>query len=230
MRSNGVVGGLRPVWLLSCSILAVITFLPSASNAEMIGDHLWNLRENSEGFFGSNVPYVRPWRTTVDDGWGEFVGPAPYGLDFGWGLTGTTGNSLDGSLLLDRGVDLQFSVWTFLYVPTPTTISLSGQGDCVPRWFLNYAFDSPQQFPLGGAATINLSAGWNRLDITGYNQVSDFLFESSALATQVAIMNTSPVPEPCTIHALTLLLAAGGLVCSIRNWRVLAGFCRSRLG
>jgi len=222
MCRNCVIGGLRSC-LLSCWVLTVIAFLSSATNAEMIGDHLWNLRENSQDFFHDNVPYVRPWETTVDDGYGMFIGPPPYGGSFPWGPPTTTGNSVDGSLLLDRGIDHQFSVWTFLYVPTPTTISLSGQGDCVPRWFLNYVFNSPQQFPTGGAASINLNAGWNRLDITGYNQNTDFLFESGPLAGQVGIMNSSPVPEPSTTYGVLVVAAIGSVALLIRKRRASLG-------
>ena len=213
-------GGL--VWLIrrcrtALALLAVLPCLISIANAETIGNHLWNLRENSESFFGANVPYVRPWRGAYDDGWGIFVGPPPYGGPFLWETNSTTGNALDGSLSINRGADHQFHAWTYLYVSTAESISLSGQGDCVPRWFLNYAFDSPQQFPLGGAASINLSAGWNRLDITGYNQISDFLFESGPLASQVNIMNTAPVPEPSTICAIVSMLATGRLFLVIRR-------------
>jgi hypothetical protein len=137
--------------------------------------------------------------------------------DFPWITSSTTGNPADGSLSIARGVDHQFDAWTYLYVPMPTTVSLTGDGDCVPRWFLNYQFDSPHEFPLGSPASINLSAGWNRLDITGYNQNRGFLFESGALVGQVSIMNTSPVPEPSSICALVSLLASGSFVLLIRR-------------
>jgi hypothetical protein len=97
-------------------------------------------------------------------------------------------------------------------VSAPKTISLIGQGECVPRWFLNYAFDSPQEFPVGSPASLSLIAGWNRLDITGYNQNTDFLFETSPLVSQVAIMNTLPVPEPSSICTLFSLVAGASLV------------------
>jgi hypothetical protein len=189
--------------LVSCSALAIIAFLPSASRGQAIGNNLWNLRENTQYFFDNNTAWVRPWETTVDDGWGEFRGGEDY--NFAWGTSSTTGNPLDGSLSLGRGVDHQFDAWAYLYVPTPTTISLEGDGDCVPCWFLNYAFDSPQQFPLGVPASISLSAGWNRLDITGYSQSDGFLFTTDALASQVEVMNTSimSVPEPSTLALLT---------------------------
>ena len=176
--------------------MALVALSTLSAYADIVGNNLWSLRENADDKFHDNVPYVRPWRTTVDDGWGEFVGPPPYGGYFPWGATGTIGNPADGSLSIDRGADHQFDAWTYLYVPTARTVSLFGQGDCVPRWFLNGAFGAPQQFPLSSPASINLVAGWNRLDITGYNQNSSFLFETDALASQVQIMNTS---VPATI-------------------------------
>ena len=186
---------------------------------ETIGNHLWNLRENYQYFFDNNVPYVRPWEGSTDDGWGMFVGPPPYGGPFHWDTFSTTGNALDGSLSIDRGVDHQFDAWTFLYVSAPKTVSLTGDGDCVPRWFLNYQFDSPHEFVVGDPTDISLAAGWNRLDVTGYNQNAGFLFTTDALAGQVAIMNTSPVPEPSAFCALVALLTTGGLLHLIRRRR-----------
>jgi hypothetical protein len=192
------------------ALVAVLPCLASFARAETLGNHLWNLRQNGQYFFDNNDSWVRPWEFNQDDGYGEFQGG--HQGSFPWGNTSTAGNSADGSLSLIRGVDTQFDAWTYLYVPTPATISLTGQGDCVPCWFLNYQFDSPQQFPLGDSASINLSAGWNRLDITGYNQSDGFSFESGALASQVSVMNTSPVPEPSTISGLTSLLVTGVLL------------------
>ena len=203
-------------WVL-WTALTIVVFPASLCRAETIGNNLWNMRENPQDFFHDNVPYIRPWRGAYDDGWGMFVGPAPYGGPFPWVTSSTTGNPVDGSLSLVRGVDTQFHVWTYLYVSTPTIVPLAGDGDCVPRWFLNYAFDSPQQFPLGTPASINLAAGWNRLDITGYNQNAGFQFESGALASQVSIMNSSPVPEPSTICAIVSMLATGSAVLLIRR-------------
>jgi len=203
------------VYIASIAVLTAV-FLPSASKAETMGDHLWNLQENPEDFFHDNDSWVRPWRFNQDDGYGMFQGG--HQGSFHWDTYSTAGNALDGSLSIARGVDHQFDAWTFLYVPTPTTLLLTGDGDCVPRWFLNYVFDSPQQFPLGTPASINLAAGWNRLDITGYNQNRGFLFVSSALVGQVAIMNTSPVPEPSTI-ALMLPMLAAGIIGFLRSGR-----------
>jgi hypothetical protein len=206
------------------ALIAVLPCLTSVADAQALGNHLWNLRENTQPFFDNNVPYVSPWEGAYgkfyDDGYGMFVGPPPYDGDFLWGNASTTGNSADGSLSLIRGVDTQFDAWTYLYVPTPTTISLTGDGDCVPTWFLNYQFGSPQQFPLGDPASINLSAGWNRLDITGYNQSDGFSFESGALASQVGSMNTLPVPEPSTISALASFLMVGASVWLIRRGKL----------
>jgi len=201
------------------ALVAVVVLLPSVASAETMGDHLWNVRENHEGFFDNNDSWVRPWRSSTEDGWGEFQGG--HSGYFQWTPMGTTGNPLDGSLSLNRGIDTQFDAWTYLYVPMATTVSLTGDGDCVPRWFLNYQFDSPldspHEFVVGDPTDISLSAGWNRLDITGYSQDAGFLFTTDALASQVSIMNTSPVPEPSTICALASLLATGGVVFLVRH-------------
>ena len=175
------------------------------------------MRENPQDFFATSDSWVRSWATGsgYETGWGEFRGG--HILQFHWGPTGTVGNPSDGSLSLDRGENIQFHVWTFLYVSAPGTIFLTGESDCVPRWFLNLAFKSPQEFPFGSPASIDLIADWSRLDITGYDQNRGFLFESSALAGQVAIMNTSPLPEPSTFRILGVFLAASGAVVLARR-------------
>jgi hypothetical protein len=189
--------------------MGMAVLLPVAAMANTLGDRLWNYRENAEDFFGANDSWVRPWETIVDDGYGMFQGG--HNGYFLWHAMGVTGNSLDGSLSLDRPRDHQFHVWTYLYAPTARTISLDGTGDCVPRWFLNYAFDSPRTFPDGAPATISLVAGWNRLDITGYNQYDSFIFDSGPLANQVSIMNTLPVPEPSVLAMVVAISCLGGV-------------------
>jgi hypothetical protein len=200
-----------------CTVVLSVLVIPSVSFADTLGNHLWNYRENAEDFFGANDSWVRPWRTIVDDGEGRFVGG--HNGDFVWDPIGAVGNPLDGSLSLDRPRDHQFHVWTYVYVPTPKSILLDGAGDCVPRWFLNLNFDSPQIFPDGAPATINLLAGWNRLDITGYNQYDPFTFDSGPLASQVDMMNSSIyiASEPSTICSLCVLSLVGGIAVIMRR-------------
>jgi hypothetical protein len=213
----------RIAFILAAAVAACLMVADSPVMASS-GDHLWNLRENHQVFFADNDSWVRPWQSGYgyDTGWGSFVGG--HNGYFLWDPMGAAGNSIDGSLSLNRGVSTQFHLWTYLYVSVPKTISLTGEGDCVPRWFLNYQFDSPHEFIVGDPTDIGLSAGWNRLDITGYNQNSGFLFESSPLASQVSIMNTLPVPEPSTL----IVAIASILVVSALKW--LARQCNRRLG
>jgi PKD repeat protein len=69
----------------------------------------------------------------------------------------------------------------------------------VPRLFLNYAFDAPMHFPAG----LSLSSGWNRIDISGYNQNDSYTFNCGALANLVDVMNTTEIAlnQPPTADA-----------------------------
>ena len=131
MCGNAVLRGIRAVCLVAFACLAVSDGISAPAFGEMIGNNLWNLREDNESFFGANDSWVRPWRGSVDDGWGMFQGGHQF--DFLWVTSSTAGNPADGNLSIARGVDHQFDAWTYLYVPTPTTLSLTGDGDCVPR-------------------------------------------------------------------------------------------------
>lgn len=173
--------------MLAAVAFGLIVVLAVSSSAQLdTGDHLWNFRENADDRFHSNEAWLRPWRYDTDDGWGRWVGGYSYHLK--WGPVSTTGNP-DGSLTISRGRDHQFHAWTHVYVEAGKTITLTGSGDCVGRVFLNHAFDSPIHFP----ATLNLSSGWNRIDITAYNQNSGYTFTCGALAALVDIMNSSQI-------------------------------------
>jgi hypothetical protein len=172
-------------WVILTLLLALV--LCQVSWAQ--GDNLWNIRENSDDRFHDNEPWLRPWRSSVDDGWGRWVGYWSYELQ--WGGVSTTGSST-GAFSISRPRDHQFHAWTYVRVETAQTISLSGSGDCDPRAFVNYAFDSPIGFPAG----LNLNAGWNRIDITGYNQNDFYYFTCGSLANLVDIMNSSEILPP----------------------------------
>ena len=177
-------------------ILAVLGFVFLTSEAQPAraqppsGDNLWNFRQNADDRFHSNEAWLRPWRGSSDDGWGCWVGG--YSYELAWGDQSTVGSS-DGSLTISRDRDYQFHVWTYVYVAVGKTITFNGGGDCVPRVFLNRAFDAPMEFP----ASLTLAGGWNRIDMTGYNQNSGYTFTCSGLAALVDIMS-STLPPPNT--------------------------------
>ncbi len=182
---SGLLPITRPVVLLLSSLL--LPMVPEASPLVLAqtqkGDHYWNLRENNGDRFNSNDAWLRPWRYDYDDGWGRWVGAGDYELQ--WGSVVSYGYS-DGSFTIMRDADRHFHAWTYVYMESAKTITYNASGDCVPRIFLNYAFDSPLQFP----ATLSLHAGWNRLDMTGYNQVSGFTFHCDGLVNLVDIMHS----------------------------------------
>jgi PKD repeat protein len=167
-------------------VLLILTSSQLSLADPFTGDHLWNLRENADDRFHSNEAWLRPWRYNYDDGWGRWVGNYSYHLQ--WGSTSTIGNS-DGSFTVSRSRDHQFHAWTYAYCQNAKTIQLSGGGDCVPRVFLNLLFDAPMQFP----ASLSLASGWNRIDITGYNQNDSYTFNCGALANLVDLMNTTEI-------------------------------------
>ena len=178
-------GGSNLNWVILTLLLALA--LCQVSWAQ--GNNLWNIRENADDRFPENTPWLRPWRTSYDDGWGRWVGYWSYELQ--WGPVSTTGSS-SGALSISRSRDHQFHAWTNVYVADAKTITLSGGGDCVPRVFLNYGFDSPMGFP----ASLNLNSGWNRIDITGYNQNDSYSFTCGSLANLVDIMNSNEMLPP----------------------------------
>jgi len=105
--------------------------------------------------------------------------------------------------------DRQWRAWTYVYVDAGKDITFSGGGDCVPKIFLDGAFDSP----MGFGQTIYLGPGWHRIDYTGYNQNSGFSFSSGSL--DVKVIDSQATPEPITIA----LLATAGLLVLPRTTR-----------
>jgi hypothetical protein len=172
--------------ILGWTILSLFLALAFCQVSWAQGDNLWNIRENGDDRFHDNEPWLRPWRYDYDDGWGRWVGYWSY--EVLWGPVSTVGNS-DGSFSISRSRDTQFHVWTYVRVETDQTISLYGDGDCVPRAFVNYAFDSPIGF-VAYHASLALNSGWNRIDITGYNQNEGYGFTCGALAELVDAMNS----------------------------------------
>ena len=175
-------GGSNFNWVILTLLLALV--LCEVSWAQ--GDNLWNIRENADDRFHDNTPWLRPWQYDYDNGVGQWIGYWSYEVP--WGPVSTIGGS-DGSFSIGRSRDHQFHVWTYVRVETNQSISLYGNGDCVPRAFVNYEFNNPEEYP-GSHADLHLISGWNRIDITGYNQNDSYTFTCGALADLVDIMNS----------------------------------------
>jgi hypothetical protein len=168
-------------------------------------DNLWNIRVNAEDFFHSNEAWVRPWRGSTDDGWGQFRGG--YGYEFQWHHgpyaqpSGSVSSTLSwtingqGKLKVAGTRDHQWHAWTYVYVSAPKTLEIpfaKGNGTCVPRFFVNEDFDTPYQYIDKTYVTLHLVAGWNRIDISGYNQNDNFNFDLNYnLAKNVDRMNST---------------------------------------
>jgi thermitase len=172
------------------------TWTPTPTPTPPSRDNLWNIRTNGDDRFHSNEAWLRPWRYDYEDGWGRWVGN--YGYELQWGPIYTQGSGNlgsfswntgpYGSLSLSGNRDIQWHAWTYVYVSGNKNVTLQGGGDCVPRVFLNQAFDSPIEFP----ANLSLSVGWNRIDMTGYNQNQGYSFTMDTdLANLVDQMNST---------------------------------------
>ncbi|MDD2666820.1 MAG: PKD domain-containing protein [Methanocellales archaeon] len=170
-------------------------------------DNLWNIRYNADDRFHDNEPWLRPWRHDYEDGWGRWVGEWSYEVPWSQNYTqssGSVGNLNwdtlgNGNLHISASKDHQWHAWTYVYVSSPKNITIPASGDCVPRCFLNYAFDSPHTFP----ATLHLETGWNRIDLTGYNQNSGYSFDLNYnLTTNVDIMSSSQRDSPFIIGTI----------------------------
>jgi hypothetical protein len=184
------------VVLLAVGVLLSVLGAHPARAQSLTGDHRWNFRQDADDRFHANEAWVQPGRYNYDDGWGRWCGGYEYEIP--WGSTGAIGNT-NGSFTISRDRDHQFHAWTFVRVAGPKDIVFNGSGDCVPRAFLNTNFDLPLEFP----ATLHLVDGWNRIDISGYNQNSGYTFSCDALAGLVDVMdsaqvdpNRPPVAEP----------------------------------
>ena len=177
-------------------------FVAEVMTCEVIhgGNNLWNIRHNGDDRFHSNEAWLRPWVYDYDNGWGRWVGGYTY--EFQWyngpytqssGSLGGFSWTIDstGNLEIVGAKDNQWHVWTYVYVDTPKVLTITGTADAVLSYFLNYAFDNR----IEGPANLNLISGWNRIDITGYNQNDSYSFNLNyALANNVDKMNSEPLP------------------------------------
>ncbi|MBI5115223.1 choice-of-anchor J domain-containing protein [Candidatus Poribacteria bacterium] len=159
-------------------------------------NNTWVIRYNADDRFNSNESWLRPWRGDFWEETGRWVGFYSYEVPWtslgAWqsgsiaGFSWSTGSNGEITITSDR--DYQFWIYIWAYVREAKTVTLQGGGDCVPRCFLNFSFDSPIQFP----ATLNLIAGWNRIDITGYNQNQGYTFQiTTPLGREVDVINST---------------------------------------
>jgi hypothetical protein len=172
-----------------CTVVLVAV---TALGQQPLGDTSWNFRANGDDRFDSNEAWVRPW----ESGRPQPPWPAPSGAPSGvwvgnysytipWaGVSKRAG----GSFNYGASRDHQFHAWTYLYVKEAKTITLSGGGDCVPSAFLNGDFDNRRD---GWNQNLALNAGWNRVDLTGYNQNDSYNAATNDLAALADYMDSS---------------------------------------
>lgn len=151
------------------------------------GNHSYLLRENTDDRFHSNESIVIPWRNNnAFDGYGRFQGNHSY--EIRWSSPTMVGDGFTHN----RPRDHQFYASTWIYLDNSRSIHVSGNGDAVPRYFIDTNFGS--DLPLN--STVNLSAGWHQLHVTGYNQNSGYSYTMGNLASKVDIMNSEMVATP----------------------------------
>ena len=203
-------------YILVICIAFLVFSLIGMVNAEdpipINADHLWNVRLDPGDYFDSNEYWLRPWRTSIDDGYGQMVaitgyGYTPFDIYYDTGPlvqssinTGTVSwtTSPGGDFSVQYAQDHQIHAWTYLYVNEATTIVLPAYnaGGGVPRLFLNYDFDTPLD-RTSGDVVLNLHPGINRLDFTVYDQNEGHAYHLGLdLANSVEWMNSDPNGAP----------------------------------
>ena len=179
-------------------VWGLLITLPFTLSLSSFADNLWSFRWNGDDRFHDNEPWLRPWDGN-NEAQGRWVGRWTYAVPWSQTYLQSSGSangiswSIDarGNLTVSADRDRQWHAWTYVYAGEPRVITIPAGGDCVPRCVLNYDFDHPLSFPV----TLNLQAGWNRIDITGYNQNSGYTFNLNyALADNVDIMSGSDFP------------------------------------
>lgn len=174
----------------------------STALAVPLGDLLWNIRTEHKDYFHSNEATVRPWATNVDNGQGQFEGNYSYIIN--WSPPTTTGNG-SGGFNLGGQRDLQFSAWTFVFLKEPGQISLVVDGDCVPVAYADFPTNTTYGLPYNPAYSPTLSAGWHRIDVTGYNQNDGYNFVANL--SGVDVINSTIIPEPAAAAPFLLVTA-----------------------
>lgn len=189
-----------------------------ADNELPLGDNQWNVRAVGLDAFHSNEFDIRPWRSGQPQApWVDWAanGTEQNGGWFGrgenlvWRNPGSVGafsvsqNSSTGRLEIHGDRDHQWWAWTYVYVEEPTTVSLNMDCDCRPNFYIDGNFDSRR----GRSLSVELAAGWHRIDITGYNQNNGYRGIVTGLAGQVDIMDSVPtyVPNPNAAPTITTI-------------------------
>ncbi|MBI2885553.1 MAG: VCBS repeat-containing protein [Candidatus Omnitrophica bacterium] len=162
-----------------------------SSNTGLRGSNLWNVRFASKDWGDENGAPLYPSQIVS---WSEtsptFTQPSGSAPGLTWNINGQ-GNLSVGA---DRDMNLYF--WTYLFVASPKTASLtfSTSEDSQIRVFLNGTL---QEIPGWPAKSLSLNAGWNLVEITSYNQNSGFGWQlSGSPAGQVDIMNPVQFLQP----------------------------------
>ena len=184
-------------------------FASNYGRTDCCNDKLWNIRINVQDYFHSNESYVRPWRVFVDDGFGVFIGEHGYEIEWHDGpFTNNYGSvsglswSVDknGKLIVKGPKDIQWHAWTYVYVGSATALTIQttpNSGWSCHRIFLNYDFDNPYGPLHEIPGTLDLTPGWNRIDVTGYNQNDYQEFDLNIdLANHVDMMSSIQCTSP----------------------------------
>ena len=154
------------------------TFSFMTNTNAQTGNNLWNIRTAGVDLFHSNESYLLPS--------GVFVGACSNGTGNGaqltWGSTYTqpsgsangvnwSMNTSTGELNVTGGADTHFHAWTYVYVATARTVSIPLGGGFWAA-FHNGTLVRHACNRLWAGVDINLVAGWNLIELTGYNQNS----------------------------------------------------------
>ena len=172
--------------------------LSAVLNNPTSGDHLFNMRHHFAQLFDSNEYVLYPhYSGSSNQGifsngdvvdWSRIYTQTRYPDD---SYRDWTQDSA-GNLIYLGVRDTAFYGWTYLFCLDGKSVSLQGETD-VGYIFLNGDYANPYRLPI----TLPLRAGYNLLELTGYNQNDFSRFNlTSALANQVDLMNSSQVVVP----------------------------------
>ncbi len=152
---------------------------------------LWMVRTASADRFSSNGPTLYPSGYFSNGAVVSWSDPVTAASGSGNGVSWSTAGN--GSFQASGARDSHVHAWTYVYTSVAKTLSIAATGsDSQLSWFLNGAF-----VVHSANVSLNLVAGWNLIELTGYNQNASYSFNLNyALTSNVDLMHTTQFAAP----------------------------------
>jgi RHS repeat-associated protein len=188
LTQKGEQGGTLPATTFDYSGQADYTISSTTNNPEE-GDNLWNVRYATMDLGDSNDFIIYP---NPDLPWSSTITQQSFSDNSSPSREWTIGSN--GEFNYSAGADTLFHAWTYLFSLTDRQITVNAQAD-VGHIFINH--DYTNAIRTGGNVTLNLKAGYNLIELTGYNTNDRSWFNlSSPIATQIDLMSSVQVSYP----------------------------------